>query len=172
MCSVIVVEEQPLIQINLQLFNRPIYLASEGNLVKLLQDCLVKPLADTIRLRVHGLCLGMLNVVQGQIELIVMRFCLACIFSSIAAEHSYSKRPPVLIQTMRLDVTGGIHSQPRIAYRFICKITLQAFFADALTLLLSLYAPIHLPNGLGLHLQSSDFHRSGNRATVSLAIGW
>lgn len=72
MGAVVVVIRYPRIQINLQLFNRPVDLAPEGDLVKLLQYRLVKALADTVRLWMTHFRFGVLDVVQREVELKVM----------------------------------------------------------------------------------------------------
>jgi len=64
-----VVVRQPDIQIGLQFIQREVELAPERDLVELLQDRLVEALTDAIGLRMPDLCLGVLDVVQGQVEL-------------------------------------------------------------------------------------------------------
>ncbi len=79
MSPVVVVVRQPVIQIGLELFERAVNLAPESNLVELLQDGLVEPFADAVGLRMIGFGLGVLDVIQGQVELIVVRLRLAAI---------------------------------------------------------------------------------------------
>jgi hypothetical protein len=50
MSTIVIVVVQPIIQIDLQLFDWPVYLAPEGNLVELLQDRLVKAHTDAVGL--------------------------------------------------------------------------------------------------------------------------
>ncbi len=50
MSSFIVVVRQPLVQIFLQLLQRLVQLFAEGHLIKLVQDRLMKPLADAVGL--------------------------------------------------------------------------------------------------------------------------
>lgn len=50
MCSFIIVAVQPIVQIHLQPIYIGVNLLSEGNLIKLLQNSLVKTLTDTIGL--------------------------------------------------------------------------------------------------------------------------
>ncbi|OGU21044.1 MAG: hypothetical protein A2580_12910 [Hydrogenophilales bacterium RIFOXYD1_FULL_62_11] len=74
-----VVVRQPDIQIGLQLFQREVKLASERDLIELQQDRLMEVLTDTVGLRMPDLGLGVLDVVQYQVELVVMSFSLAAI---------------------------------------------------------------------------------------------
>ena len=93
MGAVVVVVRQPVIQIDLQLLDGLVNLASERDLVELLQDGLVEALADAVGLRVAYLGLGMLDVIQGQIELVVMRFRLAAILGATIgqdADHAHA----------------------------------------------------------------------------------
>ena len=64
------------------------HLAPECNLIELLQDGLVEALADAVGLRVAHLGLRMLNVIQSQIQLIVMRFRLATILRASISQNS------------------------------------------------------------------------------------
>ena len=65
MRAVVVVEMQPLIQIGLQRVDAVIELLAERNLVELLQDRLVEPLADAVGLgRLH---LGFRVINMGKI---------------------------------------------------------------------------------------------------------
>ncbi len=67
-----VVVVNPGVQVGLKLIDRSVDFAAEGALVELLQDRLVETLADTVGLRVPGLRLGALDVVDGQVELVVV----------------------------------------------------------------------------------------------------
>lgn len=87
MRAVVVVVDQPLIQIDLQFFDRAVDLAPECDLVKLLQDRLVKALANTVGLRMTDLGLRVLDVIQGQVELIVVRFRPAAVFRAAIGQH-------------------------------------------------------------------------------------
>ena len=59
-----VIVSQPFIQVLLQLLKRLIQLATECNLVKFLQDSLMEPFADSVRLGMTGFALGMLNAID------------------------------------------------------------------------------------------------------------
>src|SRR5574343_1592961 len=65
-----------------------IELAAERHLIKLLQDGFVETFADAVRLRMSRLGLGVLDVVQGQIELVVMGFGLAAILGATVGQHA------------------------------------------------------------------------------------
>lgn len=117
MGAVIVVARQPVIQIGLQLFNGLVNLAPERHLIKLLQDRLVEAFADAVGLRVTYLGPGVLNVIQGQIQLVVMRFRLAAILGTTIgqnADHAHTlllkeRQHPVVEQVSRCDWRlGGV----------------------------------------------------------------
>ena len=83
-----VVVSQPFIHIGLQLFNRAVNLAPERHLVKLLQNGFVKSLADSIGLRVMRLSLDVLNVIQGQVELVIVLLRPAAVFCAAIIQHA------------------------------------------------------------------------------------
>lgn len=62
--------------------------AMECNLVKLLQDCFMQPLIYTIDLWMTDFSFGMLDVIQRQIELVIVRFRSATVFCTALSEHS------------------------------------------------------------------------------------
>ena len=88
MCAVVVVISQPVVQIVLQLFNRAVDLAPERDLIKLLQNGFMKALADSISLRMPNFRLGVLNVIEGQVELVIMRFRPAALFGATVGQHA------------------------------------------------------------------------------------
>ena len=88
LCAVVVVISQPVVQIVLQLFNRVVDLAPERDLIKLLQNGFMKALADSISLRMSNFRLGVLNVIEGQVELLIMRFRPAAIFGATVGQHA------------------------------------------------------------------------------------
>ena len=63
---------EPPIEIGLQLCDRGIELFPEGDTIELVQYCLVEPLHDAIGLRAFGFCAGMIDVFDGEIELVFM----------------------------------------------------------------------------------------------------
>lgn len=65
MGSLVVVIGQPGIQIGLQFFRREVEPSAEGDLIELLQDGFVEAFADSVGLRMAGLGLGVLDVVDG-----------------------------------------------------------------------------------------------------------
>jgi len=67
-----VVMVHPLIQIRLQLLNGFIEVLSKCHLIKFLQNGLVEPFADAIGLWMFDLGFGVVNVVDGKEELVVM----------------------------------------------------------------------------------------------------
>ena len=88
MGSLVVVVGEPSIQISLQFIERQIQLLAESDLIKLLQDRFVEPLADAICLWVPCLGLGVLDIVQSQVKLIVVRFWLATIFGATVSQDA------------------------------------------------------------------------------------
>ncbi len=78
----IVIVTQPDIKICLQGFHAVIDFLPECYLVELLKNGLVEPLTDTICLWMPGLCLGVVNVIYCQIELVIVLLCLATILGS------------------------------------------------------------------------------------------
>ena len=82
MSSFIVVVRQPLVQIFLQLLQRLVQLFAEGHLIKLVQDRLMEPLADPIRLRRHRFGFRVIDIINRQIELVIMVFDLAAVLSA------------------------------------------------------------------------------------------
>ena len=79
MSSFIVVVRQPLVQIFLQLLQRLVQFFAEGHLIKLVQDRLMEPLADPIRLRRNRFGFRVIYIINRQIELVIMVFDLAAI---------------------------------------------------------------------------------------------
>ena len=72
MGSLIIVVTEPFVQILLQIIHVLVELFPECNLIKLLQDRLVEPLADAVCLRRFDLGPGVINVVQRQVKLVIM----------------------------------------------------------------------------------------------------
>ena len=79
MSSFIVVVRQPLVQIFLQLLQRLVQLFAEGHLIKLVQDRLMKPLADAVGLRRHRFGFRVVDIINRQIKLVIMVLDLAAI---------------------------------------------------------------------------------------------
>lgn len=92
MCSLIIVVIQPGVQILLQLLQAGVELFPEGYLVKLLQNRLVKSFADSVGLRGSGLGFGVIDIIDGQIKLIVMTFNFAAIFSASVCQDSQHRQ--------------------------------------------------------------------------------
>ena len=77
-----VVVMEPMIQIHLQLFDAFIQVFSERDLIKLLQDGLVEPFANAVGLRMFDLGLGMIDIIDGHEELVIMFVRPAAIFGA------------------------------------------------------------------------------------------
>lgn len=80
MGTIVIVISQPIIQVGLQFFDGSVDLSPERDLVKSLQDRFVEAFANSIGLRVAHLRFCVLDIVQGQVELIIVRFRFAAIF--------------------------------------------------------------------------------------------
>ena len=78
----VVVMLQPFIEIGLQRFDGFIELFAERDLIKFLQDRLVEPFADAVRLRRFHLGLGVVDVVDRQEQSVIVLLGLAAIFRS------------------------------------------------------------------------------------------
>ena len=83
-----IVKNKPRIQIGLQLLNTCIQLFAKAYLVELLQHGFMEPLAHAVGLRRSGFGFGMIDIVDCQIELIVMRFRLAAIFGATVSQDA------------------------------------------------------------------------------------
>ncbi len=88
MSSFGIIVSQPFIQISLQLLDGLIDLFAERDLVKLLQDRLVKPLADAVCPRRFHLGFGMVDVVNCQEELEVVFVDTPAIFRSAICQDT------------------------------------------------------------------------------------
>ena len=65
-----VVFNQPSVEIGLQLVDRVIDLLAERDPVKLVQDCAMETLADSIRLRALGFGAAVIDVLNREVELV------------------------------------------------------------------------------------------------------
>jgi hypothetical protein len=88
MCSILVVVANPVIQISLQFLQRGVQLVPEGHPVKLIQNRFVEALVDAVCLRVKRLGFGVINVVERQVQLVIMRLRFAAVFGSSIGENS------------------------------------------------------------------------------------
>lgn len=88
MCPLFIVVHQPFIQLNLQAFQIGIELLSERHLIELLQDGLMESLTDTIRLRRLCLGLGVIDIVEGQVELVVVFFSASAVLGSSVSQNA------------------------------------------------------------------------------------
>ena len=82
-----VVFDQPGVEIGLQLVDRVIDLFAERDPVKLIQDGAMEALADAIGLRALSLCAAVIDVLNGEIELVFMALGAAK-FSAAIGQHS------------------------------------------------------------------------------------
>ena len=70
---------EPPIEIGLQLCDRSIKLFPKGDAVELVQHGLVEPLHDAIGLRAFGFRAGVIDVLDGEIELVLVMLGIAAI---------------------------------------------------------------------------------------------
>ena len=86
--SRLIVFLQPSIQIRLEFVKRVVDLLAEGCLVELLQEGLVEAFADAVGLRTAGFGSGMVDVLHGQIELVLVVFAGATVLGAPVGENS------------------------------------------------------------------------------------
>src|SRR4029077_18189524 len=72
MWSPLVVVDEPDVEVGLQLLNRLVDLLAEGDPVELVEDGAMEALANTIGLRALGLGAAVVDVLDGQIELVLV----------------------------------------------------------------------------------------------------
>ena len=79
MWSLIVVDLHPLVEIGLKLLKASIDLPSKCDLVELLQNRFVEAFADPVGLRAFGFGSRVVDILDGEIELILVLFFLATV---------------------------------------------------------------------------------------------
>src|SRR5690606_14320160 len=75
--TLIVVVVNPAVKVGLNLIDRPIDLAPERHLVKLLQNRFMEPFTNAVSLWMVCLSFAVFDVVQGQVQLVIMALGLA-----------------------------------------------------------------------------------------------
>jgi transposase-like protein len=88
MGSFFVVELEPLIQIGLQLFDRFVELLAKRHSIELVEHRFVKPLADPIGLRTLRLGARVIDVLQGQVQLVLVMLRITAILRAPIGQHS------------------------------------------------------------------------------------
>ena len=88
MGSLLVVASDPGVQIDLQFGDRAVDALSEGDPVELVQHRLVEALDDSIRLRVLGLGTGVIHVLNGQVQLVLVMLGVAAILRAAVRQHA------------------------------------------------------------------------------------
>ena len=88
MWPVLIVLGQPPVQVSLQVLEPMIQLLAERHTVKLILDGAMKTLANAVGLRVISFCPGVLNVVNGQVELVIMSLRLSTILGSSVGQNT------------------------------------------------------------------------------------
>ena len=79
---------EPPIEIGLQLCDRAVKLFAEGDAVELVQHGPVEPLDDAIGLRAFGFRAGVIDVLNGKIELVFVVLGIAAIFGAAIGQHA------------------------------------------------------------------------------------
>jgi hypothetical protein len=77
-----VVRRHPNIEIILQLVDGSVDLLAERHAIELVEHGSMEPLADSIRLRALGLGPGMIDVLDGELELVVVMLGVAAILGA------------------------------------------------------------------------------------------
>lgn len=81
----------PGIEIRLQLLQRSIDLFPERHAIELVQHRLVEALADPVRLRMPRLGPGVINVLHGQIEFVLMALRGPTVLDPAVGEHTIQR---------------------------------------------------------------------------------
>jgi hypothetical protein len=77
----------PDVQISLQRFDRAVDLLAKGNAVELVEHRAVEALANAIGLRALGLGAGVVDILNGQIELVLVALGVAAVLGAAVGEH-------------------------------------------------------------------------------------
>lgn len=105
-----IVMPHPFVNISLKFLDSLIQLLSECNLIKLVENSFVKPLADTVRLRRTRLCFGVVNIFDRQVKLILVMLPIAAVFRAAIGQDTkqanvfgFKKRQHFIIEDIRCD---------------------------------------------------------------------
>ena len=93
-----VVLDQPGIEISLQLIDAAVDLLAERNPVKLVQDSAMEALTDSIGLRALGLGAAVIDVLDGEIELVFMALGAAKLGATIG---QHARQPDAVLVVER-----------------------------------------------------------------------
>lgn len=93
MRSFVIVVLNPAVQVGLQLIKGSVDLLPEGDLVKLLLDRAVEALTDAGGLRAVGLCPRMINVIDGQVQLVVVPLRPAAELGATVSQYAQQVDP-------------------------------------------------------------------------------
>lgn len=88
MLSFIVVLLEPRIKVRLQGRDRVVDLLAEDDAIELVEHGLVQPFDDPVGLRRLGLCSGVVDVLQGQIQLVFVMLGVAAVFGAAVCQHA------------------------------------------------------------------------------------
>ena len=87
MGALFIVFDEPDVEVGLQLVDRRIDLLAERNPVELVQDSAMEALTDSIGLRALGLGAAVIDVLDGEVELVFVALA-AAEFSAAIGQHA------------------------------------------------------------------------------------
>ena len=88
MGSLLVVFDQPSVEVHLQLVQALVDLLAEGDLVELFEDRFVEAFADTVGLRTPRFGSRVINILKGEVQLELVLVLLATILGSSVCENT------------------------------------------------------------------------------------
>ena len=87
-----------MIEIGLQLGDAVVELLAEGNPVELVQHGLVEALANAIGLRALGLGAAVVDILDGQVELVLVPLRVAAVFAAAIGQHPAQRDAVFLVE--------------------------------------------------------------------------
>jgi hypothetical protein len=88
MWPLLIIYLNPTIEIGLQLFNGTVHLFAERDTVKFVEHGFVEALTDTVGLRALGLCPGVINILDREVELILVPLRVAAVLAATIGQHA------------------------------------------------------------------------------------
>jgi len=80
------------IKVRLEAGDQVVNLLAEDDATELVEHGLVQPFDDSVGLRRFGLGSGMVDVFQGQIQLVFVMLGVAAVFRAAVRQHTYALR--------------------------------------------------------------------------------
>ena len=97
MWALLIVAGDPGIEVGLQLLDAGVDALAEGDLVELVQQRFVKALADPVGLRTAGLCAAVIDVLDGEVELVFVGLRGAAVLGAPIGQHA-GQLDPALVE--------------------------------------------------------------------------